>query len=131
VNRGNWLEWDTSSRIKARVKSLVICDREKDSLKECLSDYLNRKELTFEAIIDFSGYKSNVIKSVIADIPAFMIKLYIYISTDSVYEVCINKKFDDGVNGFVLTEEDAIRPRSKEDRARLKKFDSYGHHKLK
>lgn len=128
LNRGNWSDWDTSERIKPRVYENIIFDRKKDSVKNCLKKYIEDESFEFEAIIDFSCYKSRDIKSVIDDIPAEKIKLYIYISTDSVYEVCIDKT-DNG--SVVLNEDDSIRPESKEKQKTLKEFDSYGHHKLR
>ena len=129
LNRGNWSDWDTSERIKPRIYENIIFDRKKDSIKNCLKKYIEDESFMFEAIIDFSGYKSRDIKSVIDGIPAKKIKLYIYISTDSVYEVCIDN--DDNSEYVVLNEYDSIRPKSKEKQENLKKFDSYGHHKLK
>lgn len=139
LNRGNWKEWDTEKRIRARVKESIVYDRRKDSLEKCLKHYLNDDDLKFKAIIDFSAYKSSDIASALDVIPANKIGLYIYISTDSVYEVCVDKKKETKRNQEtksdqeirLLSESDAIRPESREEREKLKEFDSYGHHKLK
>jgi nucleoside-diphosphate-sugar epimerase len=130
VNRGNWGDWDSAERIKHRIKENIICDRHKDSLKKCLHQYLNQESFIFEAVIDFSAFKSRVIKNVIKEIPAEKIKRYILISTDSVYEVCVDKKLNQN-EPLILQETDAIRPESKEEQNRLKSLDSYGHHKFK
>jgi len=130
VNRGNWDSWDSAERIKHRVKENIVCDRYKDSLKICLHKYLNEELFQFEAVIDFSAFKSRVIKNVINEIPAEKIKRYILISTDSVYEVCVDKKLNQN-EALILKETDSIRPGDIEEQNRLKKLDSYGHHKFK
>lgn len=128
VNRGNWEDWDAEARIKSRVKNHIICDRKRDSLKTALIQYLSQVDFKFFAVIDFSGLKPHFIKEVIKDIPADKINLYIYISTDSVYEVSEIKSR--GIEKNLLSESDSIRPASKEERERLKEFDTYAHEKL-
>lgn len=130
VNRGNWDNWDSVERIKHRIKENIICDRYTDSLKICLHKYLNEQSFQFEAVIDFSAFNSQVIKNVIKEIPAEKIKRYILISTDSVYEVCVDKKLNHN-EALILKETDSIRPESSDEQNRLKKLDSYGHHKFK
>lgn len=128
VNRDNWSDWDAESRIKVRIKESIKCDRKKDSLKSALWHYLSQENFKFEAVIDFSAFKSRVIKNFFKDIPKDKFKIYLLISTDSVYEVCSVKT---NQSNFVLNESDSIRPQSDSERQKLKKLDSYGHHKLK
>lgn len=127
INRGNW-DWDNKDRIKSRVKANLICDRKKDPLDEILRDYICQKSFKFHAIIDFSGYKPIYIHNVFKHIPHDMINLYIYISTDSVYEVCDTSSIDHTTQ--LTQEKDAKRPKSQEEIERLKEFDDYGHEKL-
>ncbi len=123
--KGNWGDWDQKLRIKSRVFKNIICDRKKDSLKPFINDYLEDENFKFDAVIDFSAYENRVIKNALNDIPADKIKLYILISTDSVYEVCLTNEATE------LREIDSIRPVCQKERKKMKKFDSYGHHKLK
>ena len=130
MNRGHWNDWDLATRIKPKILESIIFDRKTDSLKECLKGYLVDTHIIFEALIDFSGYKSKDIKSVIKELSPDKIKRYIYISSDSIYEVC-EEKFSDKGRDVISSEYDAKRPESKSRREFLKEFDSYGHHKLK
>jgi nucleoside-diphosphate-sugar epimerase len=131
VNRGNWDDWDTATRIRPRVKETLICDRKHHSFKLKLKSYLDQEDFQFEAVIDFSAFKSCVITNALRDIPVEKIKQYILISTDSVYEV---SEYEPGekINGeYYSKESDSKRPASQSERLRLKEFDSYGHHKFK
>lgn len=129
LNRGCW-SWDNSTRIKPFIYENLIWDRRKDSLASCLKTYLSDENFQFEAVIDFSAYKSSDIRNVLDELPKNKFKLYILISTDSVYEVCISKEPE--ANGeIILNENDSIRPESEDEQKRLKKLDSYGHHKFK
>lgn len=55
----------------------------------------------------------------------FAVGLYVYISSDSVYEVSVPK-----LHSGASVEKDAVRPRNAEEQQRLKELDSYGHYKL-
>lgn len=129
LNRDNWDDWDLETRIKPRIQRNIICDRKKNSLKDALSDYLKIKEFKFHAIIDFSGFKPYYIDQVIKHIPAEKINYYIYISTDSVYEVCDIDPINE-CNNYLLKETDSVRPTSAEKIKKLKDFDTYGDEKL-
>ena len=129
LNRGSW-NWDNSIRIKPFIYENLIWDRRNDSLSSCLKKYLNDENFQFEAVIDFSAYKECDIINVLDELPRNKFKLYILISTDSVYEVCIDKEPEK--NGeIILNEDDSIRPESEVEQKRLKKLDSYGHHKFR
>lgn len=129
VNRGNWNDWDVSARIKSRIHENIVFDRSEDNpdqLRSGLSGYLSQEGFRFEAILDFSGFKAKQVEKVCRAIPHNAIRRYIYISTDSVYEVSIPKE-----KNLESVESDSVRPENPEEIARLKKLDSYAHHKLK
>ncbi len=126
ANRDNWEGWDSYERIRKRVKTNINVDRKHGSLRSALQSYLSRENFQFFAIVDLSGYYSSYIQKALNDIPASMINLYLYISTDSVYEVCqVNKVGPSG-----LKETDSIRPESLVLRNELRDFDDYAHEKL-
>ena len=125
LNRGNWSDWDSATRIKPRIYENIIWDRRTDSIKFCLAKYLNNADFCFHAIIDLSAYKKKDIQNVLNEIPHHKFRLYILISTDSVYEVCLPRNED------CFVETDSIRPASESEQSRLKHMDSYGHHKLR
>lgn len=128
VNRDNWNDWDTKSRIRDRIKENIKCDRKKDSLKNALRHYLSQDDFKFDAVIDFSAYKSRVIKNFFNEIPKEKFKIYILISSDSVYEVC---SIQMNSSHLTLDETDSVRPESDLEQKKMKELDSYGHHKLK
>jgi len=124
VNRGNWY-WDTESTVRPYVRHLK-CDR-MQSLQRCagLQHYIwsEHAPRQFEAVIDFSAYHSFEIHETLKLLTG-RIKLYVYISSDSVYEVC-----DKRHEGFTR-EEDAVRPRDREAREQKSATDDYGNRKL-
>lgn len=119
INRGNWY-WDSGIKIKPRVHH-VTCDRLL-SLKSC-KEIAALSKSKFDVAVDFSGYHRFQIQEVF-DIWQDRIGLYIYISSDSVFEVC-NKSHD----GY-SQETDAVRPNNVLIREEYAKKDSYGHRKL-
>lgn len=122
VNRGKSWDWDKANTIQPYV-DCIEWDR-KRSMTQCtaLNDLLQKGKL--RAVIDFSSYKGIDVKDACKCIKD-KTELYIYISTDSVYEVC-----EKNHEGFAK-ESDAVRPSSKDTYSTLKKLDSYGHEKLK
>ncbi|CAD8164639.1 unnamed protein product [Paramecium pentaurelia] len=74
----------------------------------------------WEAVIDFSAFYSNQVKSVYAALRG-LCNLYIFISTDSIYDVCKIKEIP-------ITEDQDQRKDLQESQ---KKRESYGHNKLK
>jgi nucleoside-diphosphate-sugar epimerase len=124
INRGNWY-WDTEETVKPFVKH-VKCDR-MQSLQRCagLQHYIWSLEAPplFEAVIDFSAYHAFEISEALT-ILKDKIKKYIYISSDSVYEVC--EKHHHGLT----REEDAVRPTETAERNIFKQKDDYGNRKL-
>lgn len=119
VNRGNWY-FDSEERVKPFVSAHFRCDRDKLLKIEC-------EELTtsgyYDAVIDFSSYNARQIKQVV-ELLRDRVGVYIYISTDSIYEVC--EKTHSGPS----TEEDAVRPKSGRKRLELKREEGYAHDKL-
>lgn len=124
INRGNWY-WDSGETVKPFVKHLQ-CDR-MQSLQRCsgLQHYLWSTDApsVFEAVVDFSAFHSFEIIEALKMLDG-KIKRYIYISSDSVYEVC-NK-----THSGLTREEDAVRPGSTSERDLFKLRDNYGHRKL-
>lgn len=124
INRGNWY-WDTSDTVKPFVKH-VKCDR-MQTLQRCagLQHYLWSVDAPpmFDAVVDFSAYHAFEITEAFKMLEG-KIKRYIFISTDSVYEVC-NK-----THSGLTREEDAVRPESKTARDSYKFKDDYGNRKL-
>lgn len=79
----------------------------------------------WDLVIDFCAYERKHVKSVIRGL-SDLTKLYILISTDSVYEVCA-KEFRNGP----IKESDSLRPEKEEDIKKLAKEEEYGHNKLR
>ena len=119
VNRGNWY-FDSEERIKPFVHAHFKCNRDKLLEVEC-SELMDSGY--YDAVIDFSSYNPRQIKQVV-EILRNRVGIYIYISSDSIYEVC-DKKHDGPI-----TEEDAIRPMSPKKRLQLKREEKYAHDKL-
>ena len=130
LNRGHWTDWDLETRIEPRILENVFFDRKADSFKDSFKAYLENSQLEFEALIDFSGYKSKDIKTILRHLSQDKVKRYIFISSDSIYEVCAYKIPNEN-GAVILNEVDAKRPETKSRRKFLKELDSYGHHKLK
>jgi len=124
INRGNWY-WDTADTIRPRVIHWK-CDR-MQSLQRCtgLQDYIwnEHKTMLFDAVIDFSAYHAFEINEALNMLHG-RIKRYIYISSDSVYDVC-NK-----THAGLTREQDAVRPCESKDRELYKQKDDYGNRKL-
>lgn len=125
VNRGNWY-WDSNTRVQPFV-NVVKCDR-MQNLQKC-SDlhYLvwenEDKYKHIDVVIDFSAYHPFQIKDTLEMLKG-RIGRYIYISSDSVYEVCVKEHSEP------TKETDAIRPASQEVRDEYIKKDDYGNRKL-
>lgn len=118
LHRGNQY-WDYNTRISPFVK-FVQFNRKK--INEC--KFLDSDQ-TFDAVIDFSGYKKKYLTPIVKKLKK-KIRLYVYISTDSVYEVCDFKTPDDGTTD----EKCSLRPTDPAKKRKFSKRDSYGHEKL-
>lgn len=121
VNRGNWY-WDTGITVFPHV-NLIKCDRW-TPLKQCggLMDYVYQSGKV-DVVIDFSAYDADTLADTL-DVLGDTIGLYIFISSDSVYEVC-----EKNHTGATL-ETDAVRPPNSEGSEEIQNQDRYGHKKL-
>ncbi len=124
LNRGRSWDWyDKLARI-SQVYSNIKWNR-KQPLSECSELLKVLEELgRFDHVIDFSGYDSQAVKSSL-DVLGKHTSLYIYVSTDSVYEVC------DKNHTGPTKETDARLPTDRQERKKRKRLDSYGYKKLK
>jgi len=122
VNRGNWY-WDSGTTIRPLITH-VRCDRQM-SLHSCtdINRLLHNNKIYFDAVVDFSGYHVRAVIEALTMLKG-RIGRYIYISSDSVYEVCLKTHSQPSV------ETDAVRPHSPEDRNLFNERDDYGHRKL-
>lgn len=118
LNRGTWY-FDSKSRIEPYVEHLV-CDR--TAIYKC-TQLVNSTQY-YNAVVDFSSYGSQNIQSILGLLRGRYGR-YIYISSDSVYEVCLQNP-----HGGPSREEDAVRPGNKQERDTLNSKDNYGHEKL-
>jgi nucleoside-diphosphate-sugar epimerase len=115
ANRGNW-NWDTDAILKPRLK-FIYCDRNfvEDT---CKGLYFSG---VYDTVIDFSTYREEQMLSMLSVLRQRVLQ-YIYISTDSVYEV--SPQNEPGVRS---REEDAPGPDAAESVA---DNDPYGREKL-
>lgn len=124
ANRSESWDWDKKELIYESVNHLYF-DRDEDNSK--LSDgfkkYIQSKE-RIDICIDVSGTEPHHLRQSIS-LLRLKTDLYIYISSDSVYEVCMRRRHD----GY-SKEIDAVRPTKQRIRDKLKERDSYGDDKL-
>ena len=120
LHLGKSNDWGIDAIIR-HAKSLYF-DRHKD-ISEFPQMYSLLKSTHFHTVIDFSAYSPSDVKRLL---PHLQTRLYVYISSDSVYEVCI--KAD---RGTPTVETDAVRPNDPSLAERLKRKDKYGHKKLR
>lgn len=133
VSRGTW-PFDSSEVIQPFVHS-IICDRSND-LSNC-DDLMKVVQDTdaFYAVLDFSGFEPKWIEDAIQVLGETQARVYIYVSTDSVYEVSEGAEADitsnrNGVPPKKLVESQAKRPLDVTVQRRLNEVDVYGHEKL-
>ena len=122
VNRGKSWVWDKKAAIVKRVR-IIEWDRRKP-LSDCVDLVAECREGCFHAVIDFSGYTPVMVEESTKLLQG-KTELYIYISSDSVYEVCVEKCHQ----GWTK-ETDALRPKDRSTRRALSIEDDYGHKKL-
>lgn len=132
VSRGTW-PFDTAETIQPHVRS-VICDREY-TLQSCqeLMQIIHTTD-EFHAVLDFSGFEPKWIQDAVKVLDG-KVRVYIYVSTDSVYEVSEGAATDIALNerGELTTkmiEAQAVRPKDPIDRKKLNELDAYGDEKL-
>lgn len=124
INRGSWY-WDAKDRIFPRVQKFT-CDRN-EGLQKCesLMKYLDGEGsgIEFDAVVDFSAYRPGQVADstkVFGD----KTKVYILISTDSVYDV---SKMKDESTPY--KEEESVPPENEDEKEHYKQF-TYGINKL-
>ena len=144
VSRGTW-HFDNADRIRPHVHN-VVCDRafepkcddvkppttnatgscDINSLRHCkdLMKIVNDTK-KFDVVLDFSAYEAKWVHDAAEILKHKEVGVYIYISSDSVYEVSEPKT---ALRPSV--EDDAIRPKDPTMRKKLKNEDRYGDAKL-
>jgi len=127
VSRGSW-PFDTETKIEPFVK-YIYCDREdgiEETCPELVQDISNTDE--YYAVLDFSGFLPAWIEDAVKVLKKTKVRVYVYVSSDSVYEVCGDgrrlKKYQK------LVETDAERPIDEGTRRKLIVKDEYGDEKL-
>ncbi|KAK6168347.1 hypothetical protein SNE40_020901 [Patella caerulea] len=121
INRGNWY-WDSWTKIRPYVRHIKFDRMQKISKCSPLIEILQNNE-TFDAVIDFSAYHEFAVQEALSILKDHA-QLYIFISSDSVYEVCLKNHSNPSV------ESDSVRPTDEKKRQRLANIDDYGHRKL-
>ncbi|XP_043219630.1 uncharacterized protein LOC122380493 isoform X2 [Amphibalanus amphitrite] len=130
VSRGSE-RYDARDRVLQHVRQLR-CDRytpcrrcpSGNPLLGCEELMAAQKEVTqWDFVIDFSGYDADAVSQAL-DALAEKMKYYVFISSDSVYEVC------EPSTGVLSHEEAAVRPSDRRRRHDLASRDSYGDGKL-
>ena len=133
VSRGSW-HYDAAVRIKPFVTP-VVCDRNKvpkcnncsiNALPNCtdLMHIINTTQ-TFDLVLDFSAYEPKWVHDAIDILKTKNVGLYVYISSDSVYEVSAPKS-----TRRLSVEEDSVRPSDPKIWKKLAKEEPYGNAKL-
>lgn len=124
VSRGNWY-FDSETRIKPYLAKRIICDREESDIEYCtdLIEYVGKTN-KIDIVLDFSAYDPEVLATTL-DLLKDKAGVYVYISTDSVYEVCKPSR----VPGLSY-ESDAVRPDNEQQQLALNNGDEYGNQKL-
>lgn len=116
VNRGNWY-WDTKERIKPHVDH-IKCDR-KQELKEGCGELIKvveeKKFDKWDVVIDFSAFSDTAIKDSL-NLLKQNARLYMFISTDLIYDVC------DPPHNESIKESSGVKP---EDEARRKLLEEH------
>mmetsp|Transcript_11705 Transcript_11705/g.26195 ORF Transcript_11705/g.26195 Transcript_11705/m.26195 type:complete len:429 (-) Transcript_11705:21-1307(-) len=125
VSRGSW-PFDSETRIAPFVKS-INCDRQLGlaNCPELMEDIESTDQ--YYAVLDFSGYTPDWVKDA-AEVLKDKTRVYVYVSTDSVYEVVEGKPYAE--SGRRSVETDAVRPTDEDLRKKLNEFDDYGDEKF-
>eukprot|EP00978_Attheya_sp_CCMP212_P026999 scaffold89936_cov59-Attheya_sp.AAC.2 len=127
ASRGSW-PFNTSDTVAPHVNH-VECDRESENIQESCPELWQDIQSTeqYHAVIDFSGFEPEWVRNTI-EILGEKVRVYIYVSSDSVYEVSEGKPFVE--TGTKSVETDAVRPSDKTLQMQLNQKDEYGHAKL-
>ena len=126
VSRGSW-PFDSEERIAPHVQS-ITCDR-KSGLSNCpeLMDEIQSTE-EYYAVLDFSAYRPKWVQDAV-DLLQNKARVYVYVSTDSVYEVTESPRYT-AQSKRRSVETDAVRPSDDAMREELNEDDRYGDRKF-
>ncbi len=127
VSRGSW-PFDSEERIAPIVQRTLVCDR-RGGLSNCpelMAEVQSTEE--YYAVLDFSAYRPQWVQDAV-DLLHGKARVYVYVSTDSVYEVTESPYYDlESKRRSVET--DAVRPSDDGIREELNADDRYGDHKF-
>lgn len=118
LNRGR-VYWEEPNLFGDKVKR-IIADRTDANFGKVLSE-----SGEWDLVVDYCAYKEKHLKPLVESLNG-KIKQYVFISTDSVYNV----SKDPANPNEPRSEQDAVRPDTAEGVEKMKEKDSYGHHKL-
>mmetsp|Transcript_76081 Transcript_76081/g.211515 ORF Transcript_76081/g.211515 Transcript_76081/m.211515 type:complete len:442 (-) Transcript_76081:88-1413(-) len=134
VNRGRKY-WGTDDVSGGRAARVIADRRDGKAFASLLDEATQRLGARWALVADFSAYNGDDIRASLAGLRGRFDK-YVYISSDSVYEVSawaadewLPRKSRSGEDP-VVAEMDSDRPADKAARRRLQKADSYGDGKL-
>lgn len=126
VSRGSW-PFDSEERIAPHVQS-IICDR-KRGISNCpalVKEIQSTEE--YYAVLDFSAYRPKWVQDAV-DLLQNKARVYVYVSTDSVYEVTESPRYTSKLKRRSV-ETDAVRPSDDAIREALNDDDRYGDRKF-
>ncbi|MEL6475654.1 MAG: NAD-dependent epimerase/dehydratase family protein [Pseudomonadota bacterium] len=124
LSRGS-LMWDWNTVLAGHFQQKLRCNRA-DPLSEC-TDFqkMIASRPFFDIVLDFSGFEQHMIDSTVPALK-FMFDRYIFISTDSVYEVARTRN-----HTGPWREQDAVRPDDYMERRALQERDRYAEMKMR
>jgi len=130
LNRGRSWDWDKLDTLSKSSSPFCSVTHVRYNRKESPEDCSQLVSLmasmqNVSAVIDFSAYRPAELRTFVEYVRG-KCQLYVFISTDSVYEVCLEKH-----HSGALLETDAIRPSLESDRQKYGRCDRYGHQKLR
>lgn len=128
INRGNiyWQNDINSSPLISHLRADRSNRKEFARVLKIGSDSLGQGKV-WNLVVDFSCFEPGDLEAVVEGLRG-RTQLYIYISTDSVYDVCDR---DLRTKEGLITEDLSIRPKDKAISAKLNSEDPYAHDKLR
>lgn len=126
VSRGSW-PFDSEERIAPHVQS-ITCDRKSgiSTCPELVKEIQSTEE--YHAVLDFSAYRPKWVQDAL-DLLQNKARVYVYVSTDSVYEVTESPRYT-AKSKRRSVETDAVRPSDDAIREDLNEDDRYGDRKF-
>eukprot|EP00931_Biecheleriopsis_adriatica_P005622 TRINITY_DN107116_c0_g1_i1.p1 TRINITY_DN107116_c0_g1~~TRINITY_DN107116_c0_g1_i1.p1 ORF type:complete len:425 (-),score=112.19 TRINITY_DN107116_c0_g1_i1:21-1247(-) len=133
VNRG-CKHWGTSDPAAGRTARVFADREERKVFTSRLQEATRRLGGSWDMVIDFSAFDGDDMQVSLEGLGSAF-KLYVYVSSDSIYEVgkwsSEQWKPRKQAGGEVcVVEEDGVRPADKEMQEQVNRKDSYGHGKL-